>query len=59
MFVQDELLRSCLSLSHAASVAITTGFPTHYQHRYINTWQTGNYTLSATQLCVVKESSGG
>ncbi|XP_036954441.1 D-glutamate cyclase, mitochondrial isoform X1 [Acanthopagrus latus] len=32
LFVQDELLRSCLSLSHAASVAITTGFPTHYQH---------------------------
>ncbi|XP_073321945.1 D-glutamate cyclase, mitochondrial isoform X2 [Pagrus major] len=32
LFVQDELLRSCLSLSHAVSVAITTGFPTHYQH---------------------------
>ncbi|XP_051252246.1 D-glutamate cyclase, mitochondrial isoform X2 [Dicentrarchus labrax] len=32
LFVQDELLRSCLALSHASSVAITTGFPTHYQH---------------------------
>uniref|UniRef100_A0A671TFU6 D-glutamate cyclase n=1 Tax=Sparus aurata TaxID=8175 RepID=A0A671TFU6_SPAAU len=32
LFLQDELLRSCLSLSHAVSVAITTGFPTHYQH---------------------------
>ncbi len=34
LFVQDELLRSCLALSHASSVAITTGFPTHYMHRY-------------------------
>ncbi|XP_054652250.1 D-glutamate cyclase, mitochondrial [Dunckerocampus dactyliophorus] len=32
LFVQDELLRSCLALSHASSVAITTGFPTHYMH---------------------------
>ncbi|XP_031177248.1 D-glutamate cyclase, mitochondrial isoform X2 [Sander lucioperca] len=32
LFVQDELLRSCLALSHAFSVAITTGFPTHYMH---------------------------
>ncbi|XP_068195183.1 D-glutamate cyclase, mitochondrial-like [Antennarius striatus] len=32
LFVQDELLRSCLALSHATSVAITTGFPTHFQH---------------------------
>ncbi|TNN62003.1 UPF0317 protein, mitochondrial [Liparis tanakae] len=32
LFVQDELLRSCLALSHACSVAITTGFPTHYMH---------------------------
>ncbi|XP_027131026.1 D-glutamate cyclase, mitochondrial isoform X2 [Larimichthys crocea] len=32
LFVQDELLRSCLALSHASSVAITTGFPTHYDH---------------------------
>ncbi|XP_037341837.2 D-glutamate cyclase, mitochondrial isoform X4 [Pungitius pungitius] len=30
LFVQDELLRSCLALSHANSVAITTGFPTHH-----------------------------
>ncbi|XP_068195334.1 D-glutamate cyclase, mitochondrial [Antennarius striatus] len=29
LFVQDELLRSCLALSHANSVAITTGFPTN------------------------------
>ncbi|KAM9355031.1 D-glutamate cyclase, mitochondrial [Pholidichthys leucotaenia] len=32
LFVQDELLRSCLALSHSSSVAITTGFPTHYMH---------------------------
>ncbi|MEQ2192941.1 hypothetical protein XENOCAPTIV_020304, partial [Xenoophorus captivus] len=34
LFAQDELLRSCLALSHSSSVAITTGFPTHYMHRY-------------------------
>ncbi|KAJ7991124.1 hypothetical protein DPEC_G00294000 [Dallia pectoralis] len=32
LFNQDELLRSCLSLSHSSSVLITTGFPTHYAH---------------------------
>ncbi|CAL8300852.1 unnamed protein product [Boreogadus saida] len=32
LFVQDELLRSCLALSHSTSVAITTGFPTHYMN---------------------------
>nr|XP_061798607.1 D-glutamate cyclase, mitochondrial [Nerophis lumbriciformis] len=32
LFVQDELLRSCLALSHSSSVAITTGLPTHYMH---------------------------
>ncbi|XP_068608278.1 D-glutamate cyclase, mitochondrial-like [Brachionichthys hirsutus] len=32
LFVKDELLRSCLALSHATSVAITTGFPTHFKH---------------------------
>ncbi|CAN9502028.1 unnamed protein product [Ophioblennius macclurei] len=32
LFVQDELLRSCLALSHSSSVAITTGFPTHFMH---------------------------
>ncbi|XP_067336171.1 D-glutamate cyclase, mitochondrial isoform X2 [Channa argus] len=32
LFVQDELLHSCLALSHSTSVAITTGFPTHYMH---------------------------
>uniref|UniRef100_A0A8C8S4V5 D-glutamate cyclase, mitochondrial n=1 Tax=Pelusios castaneus TaxID=367368 RepID=A0A8C8S4V5_9SAUR len=29
---QDELLKACLSLSHAKSVLITTGFPTHFNH---------------------------
>ncbi|KAM9293968.1 D-glutamate cyclase, mitochondrial [Gastrophryne carolinensis] len=33
LLVQDELLKSCLSLSHAKSVLITTGFPTHFQHQ--------------------------
>uniref|UniRef100_A0A3Q3QSI2 D-glutamate cyclase-like C-terminal domain-containing protein n=1 Tax=Monopterus albus TaxID=43700 RepID=A0A3Q3QSI2_MONAL len=32
LLVQDELLHSCLALSHSSSVAITTGFPTHYMH---------------------------
>ncbi|XP_068607940.1 D-glutamate cyclase, mitochondrial-like [Brachionichthys hirsutus] len=32
LMVQDELLRSCLALSHATSVAITTGFPAHVKH---------------------------
>lgn len=36
LFVQDELLHSCLALSHSSSVAITTGFPTHYMHRYMH-----------------------
>ncbi|XP_069064279.1 D-glutamate cyclase, mitochondrial isoform X1 [Pleurodeles waltl] len=30
LFVKDELLKACLSLSHAKSVLITTGFPTHF-----------------------------
>lgn len=29
---KDELLRAALSLSHARSVLITTGFPTHFNH---------------------------
>ncbi|XP_060117224.1 D-glutamate cyclase, mitochondrial-like [Heteronotia binoei] len=29
---QDELLRGCLSISHAHSVLITTGFPTHFSY---------------------------
>ncbi|XP_066463656.1 D-glutamate cyclase, mitochondrial isoform X1 [Eleutherodactylus coqui] len=32
LLVKDELLKCCLSLSHAKSVLITTGFPTHYRH---------------------------
>ncbi|XP_031436529.1 D-glutamate cyclase, mitochondrial isoform X2 [Clupea harengus] len=32
LFVQDELVKSCLSLSHASTVLITTGFPTHFMH---------------------------
>ncbi|XP_057200705.1 D-glutamate cyclase, mitochondrial isoform X2 [Triplophysa rosa] len=32
LFVQDELLKACLSLSHSSSVLITTGLPTHYMH---------------------------
>ncbi|NWZ62257.1 GLUCM protein, partial [Acrocephalus arundinaceus] len=28
-----ELLRACLALSHAGSVLITTGFPTHFSHQ--------------------------
>uniref|UniRef100_W5K3D8 D-glutamate cyclase, mitochondrial n=1 Tax=Astyanax mexicanus TaxID=7994 RepID=W5K3D8_ASTMX len=32
LFVQDELLRASLSLSHSSSVLISTGFPTHYMH---------------------------
>ncbi|KAK7802048.1 hypothetical protein U0070_025721, partial [Myodes glareolus] len=29
---RDELLRAALSLSHARSVLVTTGFPTHFNH---------------------------
>uniref|UniRef100_A0A8D0H5L9 D-glutamate cyclase, mitochondrial n=1 Tax=Sphenodon punctatus TaxID=8508 RepID=A0A8D0H5L9_SPHPU len=29
---QDELLKACLSISHARSVLITTGFPTHFKY---------------------------
>ncbi|XP_074091601.1 D-glutamate cyclase, mitochondrial [Macrotis lagotis] len=32
LFNKDELLKASLSLSHAHSVLITTGFPTHYTH---------------------------
>ncbi|CAH2328036.1 Hypothetical predicted protein [Pelobates cultripes] len=32
LILKDELLRSSLSLSHAKSVLITTGFPTHFKH---------------------------
>ncbi|XP_055017459.1 D-glutamate cyclase, mitochondrial isoform X2 [Boleophthalmus pectinirostris] len=32
IFLPDELLLSCLALSHSSSVLITTGFPTHYMH---------------------------
>ncbi|XP_021259638.1 UPF0317 protein C14orf159 homolog, mitochondrial isoform X2 [Numida meleagris] len=28
----DELLKACLSLSHARSVLVTTGFPTHFNY---------------------------
>ncbi|NWR51604.1 GLUCM protein, partial [Regulus satrapa] len=28
-----ELLRACLALSHAGSVLLTTGFPTHFSHQ--------------------------
>ncbi|XP_051775730.1 D-glutamate cyclase, mitochondrial-like isoform X2 [Erpetoichthys calabaricus] len=30
LFIPDELLKACLSMSHAKSVLITTGFPTHF-----------------------------
>ncbi|KFP33015.1 hypothetical protein N325_08439, partial [Colius striatus] len=29
---QDELLKACLSISHARAVLITTGFPTHFTY---------------------------
>ncbi|XP_006632765.3 D-glutamate cyclase, mitochondrial-like isoform X1 [Lepisosteus oculatus] len=32
LLVPEELLKASLSLSHAASVLITTGFPTHFTH---------------------------
>ncbi|XP_006839697.1 PREDICTED: UPF0317 protein C14orf159 homolog, mitochondrial [Chrysochloris asiatica] len=32
LLCKDELLRASLSLSHAHSVLITTGFPTHFTH---------------------------
>uniref|UniRef100_A0A8I5TB71 D-glutamate cyclase n=1 Tax=Pongo abelii TaxID=9601 RepID=A0A8I5TB71_PONAB len=32
LLCKDELLKASLSLSHARSVLITTGFPTHFNH---------------------------
>lgn len=32
LFCKDELLKAALSLSHARSVLVTTGFPTHFKH---------------------------
>ncbi|XP_053232997.1 D-glutamate cyclase, mitochondrial isoform X1 [Podarcis raffonei] len=32
LLTQDELLKACLSISHAQSVLITTGFPTHFKY---------------------------
>ncbi|XP_076979458.1 D-glutamate cyclase, mitochondrial isoform X2 [Tamandua tetradactyla] len=32
LLCRDELLRASLSLSHARSVLVTTGFPTHFTH---------------------------
>lgn len=51
LFVQDELLHSCLALSHSSSVAITTGFPTHYMHRY------PKLIYSASSLLIITASS--
>ncbi|XP_059817087.1 D-glutamate cyclase, mitochondrial isoform X5 [Hypanus sabinus] len=33
LFIEDQLLKASLSLSHAKSVLITTGFPTHFNHQ--------------------------
>ncbi|XP_067848173.1 D-glutamate cyclase, mitochondrial isoform X2 [Heptranchias perlo] len=33
LLIEDELLKASLSLSHAKSVLITTGFPTHFNHQ--------------------------
>lgn len=32
LLLKDELLQAALSLSHASSILITTGFPTHFNH---------------------------
>uniref|UniRef100_H3APZ8 D-glutamate cyclase, mitochondrial n=1 Tax=Latimeria chalumnae TaxID=7897 RepID=H3APZ8_LATCH len=32
LFLKDELLKASLSISHAKSVLITTGFPTHFNY---------------------------
>uniref|UniRef100_H3BZE1 D-glutamate cyclase n=1 Tax=Tetraodon nigroviridis TaxID=99883 RepID=H3BZE1_TETNG len=53
LFVEDELLRSCLALSHASSVVIATGFPTHHMHRYHHIFQK-NYK-TPTILCYESE----
>ncbi|XP_078090610.1 D-glutamate cyclase, mitochondrial isoform X2 [Mustelus asterias] len=33
LLIENQLLKACLSLSHAKSVLITTGFPTHFNHQ--------------------------
>lgn len=45
-------MRSCLALSHSSSVAITTGFPTHYMHRY-------KHTHTASWFCVTRKFNIG
>ncbi|XP_064188351.1 D-glutamate cyclase, mitochondrial isoform X1 [Anguilla rostrata] len=57
LFVQDELLKSCLSLSHASSVLITTGFPTHFMHTppEENDGPPGAIAMAATLQALGKE----
>ncbi|XP_078418151.1 D-glutamate cyclase, mitochondrial isoform X2 [Cetorhinus maximus] len=33
LLLENQLLKACLSLSHARSVLITTGFPTHFNYQ--------------------------
>ncbi|XP_072350214.1 D-glutamate cyclase, mitochondrial isoform X2 [Scyliorhinus torazame] len=33
LLIENQLVKACLSLSHAKSVLITTGFPTHFNHQ--------------------------
>uniref|UniRef100_A0A671QIQ1 D-glutamate cyclase n=1 Tax=Sinocyclocheilus anshuiensis TaxID=1608454 RepID=A0A671QIQ1_9TELE len=53
LFLQDELLKACLSLSHSSSVLITTGFPTHYMHNPPEETD-GSYASSTPQRGVIK-----
>uniref|UniRef100_A0A8C4KEN7 D-glutamate cyclase n=1 Tax=Dromaius novaehollandiae TaxID=8790 RepID=A0A8C4KEN7_DRONO len=54
---QDELLKSCLSISHARSVLITTGFPTHftYEPPEENDGPPGAFAIAAMLQALEKE----
>lgn len=54
---QDELLKSCLSMSHARSVLVTTGFPTHltYEPPEENDGPPGALAIAAILQALEKE----
>ncbi|XP_030070083.1 D-glutamate cyclase, mitochondrial isoform X2 [Microcaecilia unicolor] len=57
LFIKDDLLKASLSLSHAKSVLITTGFPTHFNHQppEENDGPPGAIAMAAMLLALGKE----
>ncbi|NXS94960.1 GLUCM protein, partial [Jacana jacana] len=54
---QEELLKACLSISHARSVLVTTGFPTHftYEPPEENDGPPGDLAIAAVLQALEKE----